>query len=226
MEFFKGVVLVAIVSSTTVVSTAALAGTGIGGVFNLGTTNRTNATTVLQGATNGSELRVANDARTGIGIGIRTTANQPPLAVNSRRRVDNLNADLLDGQTASAFVTGSGRIVSARREEPIPGSNSVVLAVPTFGNVEASCQLTGFGLSWRNRTSPSTPLDVWVVEQGGTTRYVQQASTNTVTDLAIDVKGDETFTEQVGRPGHTATIVTSAHWNPGGCVLDAQAVVQ
>ena len=42
MRFFKVALMVAIVSSTTVVSTAALAGTGIGGVFNLGTTNRVN----------------------------------------------------------------------------------------------------------------------------------------------------------------------------------------
>jgi len=82
------------------------------------------------------------------------------------------------------------------------------------------------GLSWRNRTNPSTPLDVWVVEAGGTTRYVQQPSAGTVTNLAVDVKGDETFTEQVGRPGHTATIVESAHWTPGGCIFAAQAVVQ
>jgi len=226
MRFAKVVVLVAIVSSSTVVSTAALAGTGIGGVFNLGTTNRTNASTVLQGSTNGSQLRVVNDARTGTGIGIRTAANEPPLAVNSQRRVDNLNADLLDGQSAAAFVSGSGQIVSARHEATIPGANSVVLTVPTFGTVEASCQLTGFGLSWRNRTNPSTPLDVWVVEAGGTTRYVQQPSAGTVTNLAVDVKGDETFTEQVGRPGHTATIVESAHWTPGGCIFAAQAVVQ
>jgi hypothetical protein len=226
MRFAKVVVLVAIVSSSTVVSTAALAGTGIGGVFNLGTTNRTNASTVLQGSTNGPQLRVVNDARTGTGIGIRTATNQPPLAVNSQRRVDNLNADLLDGQSAAAFVAGSGQIVSARREATIPGANSVVLAVPTFGTVEGTCQATGFGLSWRNRTNPGTRLDVWVVEAGGVTRFVQQATTGTVTNLAIDVKGDETFTEQVGRPGHTATIVESAHWTPAGCIFAAQAVVQ
>jgi len=188
MRFAKVVVLVAIVSSMTVASTAALAGTGIGGVFNLGTSNRTNASTVLQGSTNGSQLRVVNDSRTGVGIGISTNANEPPLAVNSRRRVDNLNADLLDGQSAAAFVTGSGQILSGRREVTIPSASSVVLAVPTFGTVEASCQLTGFGMSWTNRTSPSAPLDLWVVEQGGTTRYVQQPATDTVTNLAIDRK--------------------------------------
>jgi hypothetical protein len=101
-----------------------------------------------------------------------------------------------------------------------------VLTVPTFGTIEASCQATGFGLLWRNRTNPSTALDVWVFEQGGVTRFVTQATANTATNLAINVKGDEMFTEQVGRPGHTATITTAAHWSPSGCIFHAQAVVQ
>jgi hypothetical protein len=46
------------------------------------------------------------------------------------------------------------------------------------------------------------------------------------TALAIDVKGDELFTAQVGRPGHTATITTAAHWTPTGCVFHGEAVVQ
>src|SRR5947208_472368 len=77
-----------------------------------------------------------------------------------------------------------------------------------------------------NRATPSSPLDVWVVEQGGVTRFVTQATANTATDLAIDVKGDQMFTAQIGRPGHTATITTAAHWSPTGCIFHAQAIVQ
>src|SRR5262245_19590911 len=114
-RFFKVVVLVAVVGAATAASTAALAGTGVGGVFNLGTTNTTNTPTVLQGSTTGQQLRVVNTATTGAGItgiGIHTAANEPPLAVNSTTRVNNLNADLLDGQTSAAFVAGGGHIVS------------------------------------------------------------------------------------------------------------------
>src|SRR6185369_6774389 len=94
--FLKGAVLGAVVCGVTVMSTAAFAGTGIGGVFNLGRTNTINGSTVLQGSTRGQQLRVVNTARTGTGIsgiGIHTEANEPPLAVNSRTKVTNLDAD-------------------------------------------------------------------------------------------------------------------------------------
>ena len=227
-RFLQGVVLGALVGGMTFVSTAALAGTGIGGVFNLGRTNTTNASTVLRGSTKGQQLRVVNSASTGsstTGIGIHTAANEPPLAVDSKTKVNNLNADLLDGQTSTAFVAGGGQILSARLEEPVPGTATNVIAVPGFGTIEATCAPTGFGLVWRNRTNPSTALDVWVVHEG-VTRYVSQAANDVATPLAIDVKGDELFTEQVGRPGHTATITTSAHWTPTGCVFHTEAVVQ
>ena len=55
--FVKGVVMGAVVAGLTLVSTAAFAGTGIGGVFNLGSTNTANAPTVLQGSTTGPQLR-------------------------------------------------------------------------------------------------------------------------------------------------------------------------
>jgi hypothetical protein len=224
----KGVVLVVIVSATTVISTAALAGTGIGGVFNLGTTNTTNASTVLQGSTTGQQLRVVNTATTGTGItgiGIHTAANEPPLAVNSTTRVNHLNADLLDGITSAAFVAGGGRIVSSRLASPISDTTSTLLAVPTFGALEATCQSTGFVLAWINRTSPSTALDVWIAHDG-VTDFVTQAAFNDGNKLASHVQGDELFTEQVGRTGHTATITTAAHWSVTGCVFHAQAITQ
>jgi len=226
--FLKGVLLGAVVCGAVVVPHAALAGTGIGGVFNLGTTNRANASTVMQGSTTGQQLRVENDASTGIGttgIGIHTAPNEPPLAVDSKTKVNNLNSDLLDGQTSTAFVAGGGRILSARLPETNPGANATVLAVPGFGTIEASCAPTGLGMLWRNGTAPSTALDVWVVSHG-VTRYVSQAATNVATPLAIDVKGDEMFSAQVGRPGHTATLTTAGHWTPTGCVFHAEAVVQ
>jgi len=228
-RLLKGVVLGAVVCGVTVTSTAALAGTGIGGVFNLGATNRVNASTLLQGTTTGQQLRVVNSASTGsgtTGIGIHTAPNEPPLAVDSTTMVNNLNADLLAGQTSTAFVAGGGHITSARLDQTIPGANATVLSVPTFGTVEATCAPTGFGLLWRNRTNPSTPLDVWVVEQGGVARFVTQATSGTATQIALDVKGDQLFTLQAGRSGHTATITASAHWSPTGCIFHAQAITQ
>jgi hypothetical protein len=226
--FLKGLVFGAVVCGVTVGSTAALAGTGIGGVFNLGRTNTANASTVLQGSTKGQQLRVVNNASGGngvTGIGIRTASNAPPLAVNSKTRVNNLNADLLDGQTAAAFVTGGGQIVSARLAPPISDTTSTLLAVPTFGVLEATCAASGFELAWINRTSPSTALDVWFAHDG-VTDFVTQAAFNDGNKLANAVQGDELFSEQVGRTGHTATITTAAHWSVTGCVFHAQAITQ
>jgi hypothetical protein len=47
--FLKGVVLGAIVSTLTLAASVALAGSGIGGVFNLGQPNTVNKTTTLTG---------------------------------------------------------------------------------------------------------------------------------------------------------------------------------
>jgi hypothetical protein len=49
LTFVKGVVLGAVTSMLTLAATAALAGTGVGAVFNLGKTNKVNATSTLTG---------------------------------------------------------------------------------------------------------------------------------------------------------------------------------
>jgi hypothetical protein len=227
-RFAYGVVAGAVVCAVALLSPAALAGTGIGGVFNLGTTNKTNATTVLRGTTDGQQLRVSNSATGGsgvAGIGIHTTAGHPPLVVDSRTKVTNLNADLLDGQGAAAFVGGGGQVVSGSLEAPITGTTSTLLAVPGFGRMEATCPATGSGLVWRNVTNPSTALDLWVVTEGAT-RHITQPANNDTIAVTINEKDDRLFTTQVGRPGHTATMTVSAHWSPAGCVFHGQAVVQ
>ena len=226
--FLKGAVVGALISCITLASSAALAGTGIGAVFDIGATNTTNASTVLQGSTNGPQLRVVNNAASGAGaagVGIHTATNKPPLAVNSRTKVTNLNADLLDGQDSTAFVGGGGRIVSARLESAISSVSSNVLTVPGFGTMQSTCALTGFGLVWHNGTNPSSALDEWFVTNGQT-RFINQANNTVSTPVAIDVKGDQTFSAEMGRPGHTATWTVSAHWTPTGCIFHGQTVVQ
>jgi dolichol kinase len=73
-KFIKGVVTGAVVSGLTLASTAAFAGSGIGAVFNLGKTNAVNATSVLQGSTNGQQLA------------LRTRTRVPRPAVSGSRR--------------------------------------------------------------------------------------------------------------------------------------------
>jgi hypothetical protein len=197
-------------------------------VFNIGAANRTNASTVLVGATSGPQLRVVNNASTGAGvtgIGIHTAPNEPPLSVDSKTRVTNLNADLLDGQPSAAFVAGGGRVTSATITPPISTSASTVLAVPTFGVLEATCSETGFEMDWRNQTAPSTALDVWMLHDG-ITKFVVQPSSNDGNKIVDGDQGDGLFGVQVGRSGHVVNITTAAHWSPTGCVFQAQAITQ
>jgi hypothetical protein len=94
------------------VASMALAGTGVGSVFNLGVKNTVGAVTQLvssEGAgPNGPMLRIDNNgAGTALDlrVGSPTTPpafkTVPPMKVDSGARVANLNADLLDGKEMS-----------------------------------------------------------------------------------------------------------------------------
>jgi len=123
-------------------ATVALAGSGVGGVFNLGVSNSVDAKTALTGASPRMQLQVTNtsaDASTsglavnsasGATTGVFTNsgggpaggffvdAGVKPFTVNSQTRVGNLNADLLDGLDSTALqrrVTGTCAAGSAVR---------------------------------------------------------------------------------------------------------------
>jgi hypothetical protein len=124
LTFFKGVGLGAVVSALTLTTTAALAGTGVGGVFNLGVKNSVNGTTTLTGRVAGSQLQVTNtSARSGAtGIGIRVAAGKPPLVVNSSAEVVHLNAGMVDGKPATAFLPVTGTAANSAKLGGLPAS--------------------------------------------------------------------------------------------------------
>lgn len=130
MTFARGVVLGAVTSALTLATTTALAGTGIGGVFNLGQSNSVDKQSTLTGSsTTGAQLRVINTSTTGgsavnaVGAGanspalraqntnggpaasFQVSAGKAPFAVNSNIAVANLNSDLLDGHDSTDFIT-------------------------------------------------------------------------------------------------------------------------
>jgi hypothetical protein len=119
-------------AAALIFTTAALAGSGVGGVFNLGETNSVNATSALGGSTAGSELKVTNGTGVGlygqtgsagaVGIEGANTAGGPglqawvtgnsvaPLKVNSTHVVPNLhaaNSDALGGQAPGYYLPAS-----------------------------------------------------------------------------------------------------------------------
>jgi hypothetical protein len=102
-DVFKGVVLGVTVSTIIMLATAAVAGTGIGGVFNLGKTNIVNAPSYLRGKTGGKNLQITNTGSGG-GLGITVGSGKPPIVVNSGAGVaTNLNAAKVGGLTVRQF---------------------------------------------------------------------------------------------------------------------------
>jgi hypothetical protein len=209
--FFKGVVLGAVVASTMMVATAAVAGTGVGAVFNLGQTNKVNGTTNLSDVGNSPPL------------GLTAASGQPPLQTNSEVRVANLNADKLDNLDSTEFVQGFGKIRSARQHLPgtTTGATSI-LVVPGVVDVSATCGNGAWILEIENVTSPGQPLDVYFSGVGP----AGYALLNPGFSTPLAVSGNPGIeTVQIGRVGHVVTITTAAHQN-GYCEFTSQAVQQ
>ena len=63
--FLRGVVVGSVTAALVLSASAALAGTGVGGIFNLGQSNTVNATSSLSGSTStGAQLSVSNASTT------------------------------------------------------------------------------------------------------------------------------------------------------------------
>lgn len=88
---------------------AAIGGTGVGAVFNLGRTNSVNRTSVLTGNYSSRILQITNGG-TGTALALTTRSNVPPMKVSSSAKVSNLNADRLDGLDSSAFLQPTGQV--------------------------------------------------------------------------------------------------------------------
>ena len=230
--FLRGLAIGSLLAGVLLSTTTALAGSGIGAIFNLGKTNTVNKTSVLTGSVSSRMLQVTNTG-TGSALTLNVQPGAPPLAVNSTTRVDNLNADLLDGIDSSGFVQGSATVVQGRLSELLNSGNGVVLTVPGIGTVEASCGAGGvpnYRLFWRNGLSGAT-LDTWhsdgtVASSIVTATYVSLAAGAGTYVAPVDGAVDRVVTIQAGTAGGKVVHLTiSAHTDAGGCVFYAQAVV-
>jgi hypothetical protein len=105
MKSWRVAAVSALVGALVSVAASAVAGTGIGGVFNLGAENTVAKTTILRsnGSFSGPQLRIKNDAG-GAALDLHVNSGKPPLTVDSTTEVANLNADLLDGLNSTAFA--------------------------------------------------------------------------------------------------------------------------
>lgn len=221
-RFFQGVVLGAVVSSVVLASTAAFAGTGIGGIFNLGQKNGVNATSTLSGATAGRQLQVTNTS-TGsgaTGVGIKVAPGVPPLRVNSTTQVPNLDASLLGGRSATGFVQGTGTATQTGFIAVGPGSAVDLGPIPNIGELWGDCANTNAtGAAIRLETN--TTLGPFFFESpsvgetsGGHDRLPVLSDTE-----------DGIATVQISTAGRTATITGSAHtFLPQECDFSVQTL--
>ena len=100
-SFSKCVVLGAAMSMLALVASTAVAGTGIGGIFNLGQSNTVNGTSGLSGSTAGPQLNVANS---------NTAANAQSIAgSNNSTKAATLFARNNGGGPAAAFSVLAGK---------------------------------------------------------------------------------------------------------------------
>ncbi len=99
-----GIVAGAILAVVALFGGAAIAGTGIGAVFNLGETNTVNKQSVLTGASNTGPLFKVTNTGTGTGstaMNLQVPTGLPPFVTNGTGKVLHLQADTVDGQSAS-----------------------------------------------------------------------------------------------------------------------------
>lgn len=104
------------------VTSAALAGTGVGDTFNLGKKNTVNRLSQLVGSTNNALLRIDNNnaGSNATALNLQVEPNHAPMKVNSSTQVSNLNADLVDGRSASTFVANSTYRLGQGQERGAP----------------------------------------------------------------------------------------------------------
>jgi hypothetical protein len=93
--FVKGALIGGLSAAVVMISSAALAGTGIGAVFNLGKINTVNAQSALVGKSSAAMLRVKNSG-SGRAASFQVKSGHAPFAVNTGVKVGNLNADRVD----------------------------------------------------------------------------------------------------------------------------------
>jgi hypothetical protein len=104
-----GTVAGAVLSAVALSGGTALAGSGVGAVFNLGQTNAVDAQTVLTGTVNGALLRVTNTGTGATAMNLQVPTGHAPFITNGTGKVTNLQADTVDGQSANEIARVVGQ---------------------------------------------------------------------------------------------------------------------
>jgi hypothetical protein len=177
--FFRGVALGAATAILVLLAATAVAGTGVGGVFNLGADNAVNKTTTLRNTASftGPQLQVKNSAGDSA-LDLQVNAGTPPLTVNTSAKIAKLNADELDGLDSTAFARRAPppwTLVSGTTpsSSPVPGrficANGVCWDSYGSGFSPAAYTKDAFGfvhLKGLARCQGPCPLELFVLPAG------------------------------------------------------------
>jgi hypothetical protein len=156
-----------VAAAAVIAITGAASGSGVGAIFNLGKTNDVNATSSLAGSTKHPMLSVTNSG-SGTALSLRVRAGKAPFSVNSAGQVAKLNASLLGGLAASAFVQGGGQSRSfGFAMSPAAFAQKTLLPVPGFGTLNVACDPTGSGSAFVDFKTGTHTMDRFVASIAG-----------------------------------------------------------
>jgi hypothetical protein len=123
------------------VGTTALAAVP-GDPFKLGRINTIGKITQLVGGSDSAMLRIDNDSQgpNATALELQVDPKKPPMRVDSFTKVEKLNADLLDGQSAGQFVPLGGKAFDS---DHLDGRDSTSFADGTGGKADDADKLDG-----------------------------------------------------------------------------------
>lgn len=113
-----------------------------GDPFKLGRLNSIDQITRLVGSASDAMLRIDNDG-SGTALDLRVEPGEAPMTVDSDKKVADLNADKLDGNTADDFVSEDNTYTEVEAELGIGGGSEVQL----FVDCDSGDRILGGGAS-------------------------------------------------------------------------------
>jgi hypothetical protein len=179
----KATLLTVVMALTLAMVSPALAATG--GNFLLGVANTASATSTATGITQ-LTANLANPAMklintsTSAGataLNLQTATSKPPMAVNSKTKVTNLNADTVDGKSAEQLTRvanqkTSGSVFLDTTGAEVTQGDQLTITAPTSGFVRVNGNVTGE--NWNSTCNVSCGIN-------GMVRHV---NTNTYSSLS------------------------------------------
>lgn len=109
---FRSAFIGGLVAALTVMALPAVAAE-VAAALQLGQSNTANARTTLKGDVGSANLRIVNTDPDGSPLSLVSQPGEPPLKVNRKAKVKNLNADRVDGHHADDFVLAGDVAVAA-----------------------------------------------------------------------------------------------------------------